>query len=154
MALAATIKNADDGDTIFCHSDGMRQMAERAHARMCPDKTLVFKAGDPQPCPDSTRDGLLSHIIDCRMTSKPRYSVARTLCTMPPQLRESYDAITADSPPPESLAHKDALLDLLNIAERLRAYDAHYSVATHEEWFSLIRDTKAAIAKTEGLLED
>lgn len=37
--------------------------------------------------------------------------------------------------------------DLLDIAERLKAYNAHYSVATHEEWFDLIRDTKAAIAK-------
>lgn len=39
---------------------------------------------------------------------------------------------------------------LLNIVQRLVAYNGHYSVATHAEWDDMIHDARAAIAKAEG----
>lgn len=37
---------------------------------------------------------------------------------------------------------------LLDVVQRLVAYNAHYSVATHPpEWFGMIRDAKVALAK-------
>lgn len=47
-------------------------------------------------------------------------------------------------PKRESAPTTDILLD---IATRLVAYNAHYSVATHSEWDDLIRDAREAIAK-------
>lgn len=40
--------------------------------------------------------------------------------------------------------------DLLDVVQRLVAYNAHYSVATFAEWDEMIRDAKAAIAQAEG----
>jgi hypothetical protein len=42
-ALADAIKDASDGDTIVCHTENMRALAERARLRMCPDKALVYE---------------------------------------------------------------------------------------------------------------
>ncbi len=41
--LPNAITFAQDGDTIECRTETMRELAERAHARMCPDKRLAFE---------------------------------------------------------------------------------------------------------------
>jgi len=41
--LADAIEQAADNDTIVCHSPDMVALAERAQARMCPAKKLVFE---------------------------------------------------------------------------------------------------------------
>lgn len=53
MALADAIEQCQDGDTIVVHNHSMKELAERAHARMCPDKSIVFqiKEADFTPSP-------------------------------------------------------------------------------------------------------
>ncbi len=46
MQLSNAIKIACNGDTIVCHNDSMRELAERARIRMCPDKVLTFELQD------------------------------------------------------------------------------------------------------------
>jgi hypothetical protein len=41
--LADKIADAADGDTIVCHNEFMKIMGERACARFCPDKTILFE---------------------------------------------------------------------------------------------------------------
>ncbi len=41
--LADAIKMAKNGDVIKCHSEEMKKLAVRAHTRMCPNKTLMFR---------------------------------------------------------------------------------------------------------------
>lgn len=41
-ALAGMIREAEDNDTIVCRSEDQKELAERAHARMCPEKHLTF----------------------------------------------------------------------------------------------------------------
>ena len=41
--LADAIGQAADGDTIVCHTTNMVELASRAHARMCPDKILIWE---------------------------------------------------------------------------------------------------------------
>lgn len=40
--LAEFIRTAEDGDTIEVHTEAMRELAHRAHWRMCPEKNLTF----------------------------------------------------------------------------------------------------------------
>lgn len=47
LKLSNAIRTAGDGDTIICHTESMRALAERARARMCPDKLLTFELQDP-----------------------------------------------------------------------------------------------------------
>ena len=46
-ALADTIQDASEGDTIVCHNTDMRALAERARLRMCPEKALVYEVTEP-----------------------------------------------------------------------------------------------------------
>lgn len=49
-ALSDAIRLAHAGDTIACRTEAMKEMGERAHARMCPDKRLEFEVTDaPNP---------------------------------------------------------------------------------------------------------
>lgn len=41
-ALAAKIEQAQDGDEIVVHNEDMKELAESAKQRMCPNKRLVF----------------------------------------------------------------------------------------------------------------
>jgi hypothetical protein len=41
-ALAALIREAASGDEIVVHNEAQRELAQRAKARMCPEKTLTF----------------------------------------------------------------------------------------------------------------
>ncbi len=40
--IAAALKSAADGDTIVVPTEAAKQLAERAKARMCPDKRLTI----------------------------------------------------------------------------------------------------------------
>lgn len=46
--LADTIEAAQAGDTIEVASEDVRELAKRAHQRMCPDKALVFVVAQPR----------------------------------------------------------------------------------------------------------
>ena len=46
LALIDAIKNAQDGDTIECHTEAMQQLAEKAKQRMCPQKSFIFTLED------------------------------------------------------------------------------------------------------------
>lgn len=46
MHLANAIREANPGDVIVVHTDAMKEMGERAHARMCPDKDIIFRVED------------------------------------------------------------------------------------------------------------
>ena len=46
LKLSNAIRTSVNGDTIVCHNDTMRELAERAHIRMCPDKILTFELQD------------------------------------------------------------------------------------------------------------
>ncbi len=41
-ALINAIEIAQDGDEIIIHNDAMRELAERAITRMCPDKQVTL----------------------------------------------------------------------------------------------------------------
>ncbi len=43
MALADAIEQSKDGDIIVVHNLSMKELAERAHGRMCPGKNIVFQ---------------------------------------------------------------------------------------------------------------
>lgn len=49
--LANTIKQCTDGDTIIIHNQAMKLLGARAAARMCPNKTIIFKIENPQSNP-------------------------------------------------------------------------------------------------------
>lgn len=46
-ALIETIHRAQDGDTIVVHTDAMRELGERARARICPSKNITFEVSRP-----------------------------------------------------------------------------------------------------------
>jgi len=41
--LSKALSECNDGDTILVHSKSMKELAERAQARVCPDKMIIFK---------------------------------------------------------------------------------------------------------------
>ena len=43
MALAAAIEHAPDGEIIHVRTKSQAELGKRAHARMCPNKTLTFE---------------------------------------------------------------------------------------------------------------
>ncbi len=46
--LADAIEEAADGDTIVCHNEGMKGLAESALPRVCPGKTILFEVATPR----------------------------------------------------------------------------------------------------------
>jgi hypothetical protein len=41
--LAAATRQAEDGDTIVCHTPNMVEFARRAQGRMCPTKIIIWE---------------------------------------------------------------------------------------------------------------
>lgn len=66
--------------------------------------------------------------------------------------RDAMIAAAAEIPQAPGISDANARLiaaapELLDVVQRLIAYNAHYSVATYQEWDGMIRDAKNAIAK-------
>lgn len=48
-ALANTIDQCEDGDTIIVHTEAMLELGQIAQARMCPEKSIAFEIKQSKP---------------------------------------------------------------------------------------------------------